>query len=518
MEIKAEINTEGKKISSPAWAEFVSFPTSGNSTNPWFMPSDIDKLEFSISDNEEDTFKNTVKASRFFYKKDPLASTIINKLVDIGITELTFTKGTLSANEVKIFKGISNSLQEFAENLALEFLISGLVVPEIAYERVNKEVFQDFNIKKYDYLYLPTSMWIRDPSTIKIKSPRFMNEPSYFIKIPEELINFINGSGAYSSEEQDKELLQKLTIEYPEFVLAAKAGKKELLLDNKLIFRRRYLTDSPYPVPYLSPAIELLKHKRNLRRMDYAVAARVISAIQLIKLGSDEFPLTEDDQEQFNAIKEQLAWRDTFGREMDRVFQLFANHTLSIEWVFPPTESLLDDAKYTNVNQDIFYALGFPKVLVIGESERSNAGTAEYTSLSPVKTMEAMRRKILVVLQNIVNNVSDNNSLKYTPTINFKPLRLENFAAFSDALNQLYTTGNLSRTSYAEALGFNFDDEINIKSDENKLLKSLGVEEFAPQPFSPQPGNNTSNQPQTKDTQNSTPNKQEVTPKSSNNQ
>jgi hypothetical protein len=235
-------------------------------------------------------------------------------------------------------------------------------------------------------------------------------------------------------------------------------------------------------------------------------------------LGSDEFPLTEDDQEQFNAIKEQLAWRDTFGREMDRVFQLFANHTLSIEWVFPPTESLLDDAKYTNVNQDIFYALGFPKVLVIGESERSNAGTAEYTSLSPVKTMEAMRRKILVVLQNIVNNVSDNNSLKYTPTINFKPLRLENFAAFSDALNQLYTTGNLSRTSYAEALGFNFDDEINIKSDENKLLKSLGVEEFAPQPFSPQPGNNTSNQPQTKDTQNSTPNKQEVTPKSSNNQ
>ena len=67
------------------------------------------------------------------------------------------------------------------------------------------------------------------------------------------------------------------------------------------------------------PALEPLKHKRNIRRMDYSIASRVISAIQLIKLGNDDFPVTEDDEDAFKAGKASLkADRRTY--DWDHIF------------------------------------------------------------------------------------------------------------------------------------------------------------------------------------------------------
>jgi hypothetical protein len=469
-----------------------AFITPTNSiSNPW-SEEDVDRMEFKPFGGDD--YKKVVDACRFFYKKDPIASTTINKLIEIGINELTFTKGTLSANEYKIFESLKEPLQDFAESMALEYLVSGLVIPEVQFQTVNKEYLSELGIKKYDYLEIPVTMWLRDPATVTINSSQLMGDkPSYYIKIPDKMIYFINHNGTYPDQTKDVALFQQMQILYPDFVQRVKNGERKVLLDNDLIFRRRYLTDSPYPVPYLYSAIEPMKHKRNLRRMDYSVASRVISAIQLIKLGNDEYPVTEDDQEQFQAIKDQMFWRENKGVEVERIFQLFANHTLQIEWIMPDVTVLLDDAKYKNVNSDILLALGFPRTLLIGEAEKTNAGSTEYVTLSPVKTMENIRRRVLNVISRIVIDVAKRNNLKYTPIAKFKPLRLEDFSAFSTAIVNLYTSGNLSRSSYAEIFGFNWDDEASRRAEENEVINKLGVESFAPMPFSPQAGNGGDN-------------------------
>ena len=464
-------------------AAFISPPTNTTS-NPW-SPEDVDQMEVK---DPHVLFKETVKDCRFFYKRDAIASVVINKLVEISINDIIFNKNGLSDNQLGIFKGLKESLKTFAEEMALEYLISGLVIPEYKFTAVNKEVLEQYEIKKYTSLQLPTSMWIRDPATVEIKHSLLGNEPTYVIEIPKEVIAFIMANGKYDDGTEDPELFAKLKAEYPNFILAVKDGKTKVKLENKLVIRRKVVTGNPYPTPFLYPAMEDLKHKRNLRRMDYSVASRVISAIQLFKLGSDEFPVTEDDTSVFEDIKNQMFWRDSGRRDLERIFQLFANHTLEIEWVFPPVDVLLDDTKYLEVNKDIIMALGVAKTLLVGEAERSNTSDPELSTVSAVKTMENFRNYILKVIRQICIDVSTRNKLSSAPVVRFKPLNLVQFKEFALALEGLYASGNLSREEYAEYFGYDWNDSMDAKEEEQKILKKKKLGEFAPAQFSPAPG------------------------------
>jgi len=445
---------------------------------------EVDKLEV----DRLDEFVKVIKDCRFYYKRDPIASTVINKLVEIAITEIKFKKGNLSDNEFRIFEGIKDELQSFMECCALEYLLSGLVVPEIKYAATSKDQLEKLGVKKYNSLQLPVSMWLRDPTTIKINDTFVGDKPSYYVVLPEELVFFIRNNGKYRDGTKDIEKFQELQKYYPEFVRLVKDGNKEILLENDLIVRRKPITGFKYPVPYLYPALESLKHKRNLRRMDYSLASRVITAIQLFRLGNDDFPVTEDDEDAFTDIKDQMFYRNTSGKDLERIFQLFANHTLQIDWVMPDVQALLDDAKYSSINADIFYSLGFPKILTTGETEKSQTSTSEFAMISPVKSMENMQRKLLPILKDIVFQISDKNHLKDTPEVDFEKVNLTTLIDFLQVLTSLYDSGNISRETYDKAFGFNFIDEINKKEEEQKLLKEKELGEFAPMPFSAAPG------------------------------
>jgi hypothetical protein len=481
-------NLVNQKLSHKSSISAIMTPSNTLNGNPW-SPDDVDKLE----PKEFDVFKSMIEYCRFFYQRDSLASVVINKMVDIGINRIVFNKKGLTDNELKIFLGLENKLKEFAEEMAMEFLLSGLVIPEVKYTVANKQSLNKLGIKNYSSLQLPTTMWLRDPKTVEIKPSLFGNEPTYYVEIPKEVIQFILSEGKYSIGEEDKELYIKLLSEYPEFVTAVRQGLTKLKLENPLIFRRRVITGKAYPTSYLSASIESLRHKRNLRRMDYSIAARVISAIQLFKLGSDDFPVTEEDGDVFTDIKNQMMWRDSGNRDIERVFQLFANHTLDISWVFPPTEALLDDKKYSEVNKDILLALGVSKTLLTGEAERTGASDPELSTVSAVKTMENFRDKIITVLKDICREIADRNSLKSVPEVKFRPLNLAQFQSFSSALADLYSSGNVSRHEYANYFGYDWDDEMDLKEKEDKVLKEKKIGPFAPAPFSPPPGGGDTN-------------------------
>lgn len=456
---------------------------SGRITGNW-SPSEVDKLE-SLNIKE---YQKVVDQCRFYYRKDPIAGTVLNKMVEIGITKLVFDQGTLSQNEFKIFDSMRPVIQQFIEDCGLEYLISGLLIPEVRYTSFTKKQLTDLGIKKYTSLTLPETMWLRDPKTIKINSTMVADKPSYYVILPEEIIFFILHEGTYPDGNEDKELYRLLVELYPDFVLQVKSGNKEILLENEVIIRRKVLSDSPYPTPYLYSAIEALKHKRNLRRMDYSIASRVIGAIMLIKVGNDEFPVTEDEEDAFSAIRNQMTWRNSYNKDLERIFQLFVNHTVEIEWVNPPVEALLNDAKYKEVNQDIFFSLGFPRILTTGETERTQSSDPEFATMSPVKTMEAMQRQLLPVVEWILQDIAANNGLKNYPKPRFSNINLHAFTDFVGAMTSLYNSGNISRTSYAQSFGFNWEEEMAKKEEEQELMDELDLPEFSQLPFSPQPG------------------------------
>ena len=443
-----------------------------------WSPADIDKME--ILDIKK--YHDIVNQCRYYYKRDPIAGTVINKLVDIGITELIFDRGSMPVNEFRVFEGIKDSLQEFIENCGLEYLISGLVVPEVKYAAATKEMLMEMGVKKYSSLIVPFSMWLRDPTTIKINSSMVMDEPSYFVVLPEELVFFITNKGKYPDGTEDKQLFSELLIHYPEFIEQVLKGNKEILLENNKIQRRRVLPDSPYPIPYLYNSLEALKHKRNLRRMDYAIASRVIGAIQLFKLGNDTYPVTESETDEigtspFQAIKNQMVHSNYLKRDVDRVFQLFANHTLTIEWVYPPMDALLNERKYAEVNEDIFFGLGFPRILTTGETLRTQSSNPEFAVLSPVKTMENMQRALIRIIRKIVREICVANGFKSVPTVRFDKINLNSYTNFVEAMQFLYKTGNISRTSLAKEFGYSFEDEMRLKTLEDDMLNESNIQE-----------------------------------------
>lgn len=465
-----------------------------NLDNPW---TEIPKFKSLTS--TYDAYVKNIQHCKFFYRTEPLVSTVIDKLVEIGINDLTFSKNGLSDNEYRVFTAFKPKLMEFAEQMATEYLLTGLVVPEISYAAADKDFIFSLGVKKYNSLVLPDSMWVRDSSTVKIYTSMIADKPSYFVKIPETLISFINNGGKYPDGKEDKVLYELLLRHYKDFVALVKKGEKEVLLENPNIFRRKYTTDNQYPIPYVSSSLEALHHKRKLRRMDYSIIDKVISAIMHVKIGNDNFPITESDQDlgYVEDIRNQLRMRGTNQQTLERIFQLITNHTVEIDWVFPNTDALLDTEKYADINQEILFGLGFPRVLITGEAFKSGTSDSEIATLSPIKTAENFRAKILEVIKDICIQVSQRNGFTKVPLVQFKSINLHKFQDFLSGLIQLYNSAAISRTSLGNEFGYDFDNEADLMAKEKEKLESLGLQEFGPSPNSKTPILGNDGQPET---------------------
>jgi hypothetical protein len=461
----------------------VAWPVNYTGSTPW-SPSDIDKLEFTKHKN----WKNVVTDCRYYYKRDPFASTVVNKIIDIAINDIVVHSGEARDSIIKIVEGIRTPLLLFLRNAALEYLTTGLLVPEITFDSVNKADLHALGIKRFKNLILPVDMWIRDSSTIVIKDPLIGGRKSYFMELPAELIYFILNKGKYQDGSEDPELYKEIAEEYPEIIKAVTDGETKILLENPFVIQSRTLSNEAYPIPFLYPALESLKHKRNIKRMDYSLASRVITAIQLIKMGSDEFPLTEDNEDQLEDLKQEMRWRENISdKNVERIFQLFANHTVEIEWIFPDVKILLDDTKYKSVNQDIGVALGFPRILVTGETERTQTSDPEIATISPLNTMERIREAIFPIVERIIDTIVVENKLGGQPELAWQPVNLMAMSDFVSGIQELYVSGNLSRESFAKVFGFDLFEELLKRAEENDMLKELKLEEFAPVPHSNQP-------------------------------
>jgi hypothetical protein len=465
----------------------AQYVTSGNNI---VYAQDIDKMD-SMDIKE---YREVVKNCRFFYRKDPIAGTVIDKMIDLGITDIYIEKNGLSENEFRIFTGIKPMLKRLAATCGLEWLLSGLVIPQISYGAATRDVLKEMGVKKYETMTIPQDFWLVPSESVKINSVLLTSTPSYFIEIPAELIHFVQTKGTFPDGTKDEVAYTELAEMFPEFVTAILAGKLEIQIKNPLIVRRRPLSDCPYPTPYLYRSLESMKEKRNLKRMDYSLASRVTTAIEHVRVGNDEFPAVEQDQDRITHLQNQLLHRNSGRVDTDRIFQLVTDHTVEIEWVLPDVQALLSDSKYIPVNSDIFFGLGFPRILTTGETDKSATSDPEFATMSPMKTMEAMQEDILPIIKGVLKEVSNYNGFKSIPTAKFDSINLHSFATFIEGMTALYNTGNLSRTDYTAALSYDWLNQMTQKSDEKKVMTDLGIEEFPQVPFSPQPNNDKTKQ------------------------
>lgn len=426
-------------------------------------------------------YQKRLDMCRFYYKRDPIVATVINKMIDVGITKLHNRRGKCTDKELAFFNALLPSLQKVFKQFMLEYLLSGMIIPEYEWaSKTARDLSEDLTDSVRQYT-VPTNFWVRDPSSIILKPSALPDRVEIFYKPDDTTVYFIQNKGKYMDGTTDIPRYLEILKNFPEFVASVQQGNTT----GNLTFRitnqvrpifRKVLSNEIYPTLFLEPALMPLQHKSNLIKMDYALAARVISAIQLITLGNDMFPLTQEDEPELEDLKKQMHWRST-PENYERIFQLFGNHTLQVKWVIPDVQALLDDRKYGPVNQDIFYALGFPQILTTGETSKSQTSNAELAMFSPAASLNSIRAEFEDWCLELYKEVRDKNgAIKHIPTPEFDTLKLYDIMKAATIANLDLEAGVMSRSTRALVTGLDFDEEAKLKiMEKNKYPELLDV-------------------------------------------
>jgi hypothetical protein len=422
------------------------------------------------SNTRRRNYHDTIKIVRWFYGYDPIAGTVINRMADMSITVLRNRKKTkLNANPVPddvlaYYNALVQELRPFFKAVALEYLLHGMALPEYTTKRIRGDLISD-RLGRTRYITVD-KIWLRNPENIVLKKRPMGAERLILFKVPPDQITFIQNKGKLPDGTTDVEGYKELVANFPDFVAAVLKGQILFPLVTMRPIYRKLLTYDDYPVPFLQNALTALEHKEYIKAMDRSIAKRVIEAIRHVKIGDKDFPADQDD---IDATEAQVTQTTSTG---DRIYNLFTNHTVTMEWVLPPFEALLNEAKYSEPNADIFLGLGFPRILTVGETAKSNAADNKIASIGPKATLEDLREAIIVWLRDLFRELAELNGFKQIPEPYFAPIATTDMTALIQFAVDALNAGAISRDAVAQLYNSDYEteaDQINTEIEDGIL-------------------------------------------------
>jgi hypothetical protein len=427
-------------------------------------------------------YHQVVRMCYDFYQRGGIVATVVNRLAEFTITEIRNgqrdTSDEINAYYSALLRKNPSRLMRFLRQMALEYYLTGMVLPKVDWEeKTGAEISPDLRKSK---VYEFPSFDLYPPLLVDVRWAGW-GQKSFWLKIPEKDIRLIRNRGSRIKEQQLK--YQQWADNYPSFVNMIINGADSYEIKDSDPILRKEISISPYPTPYLFPVLEPLIFKQQLRRMDFAVASRVINAILLVKEGSDDFPLTEENSGNLDKLKEQIQARAGNPLLMERLFMLFTNHTTSLEWITPDIGALLNRDKYQQINEELEDGLGFTTVLLTGESRQAQASEVSTWAIQP--QMEEFRSMAIEWMTDLYKEAKDRNSFSKVPAPKFTPIKLQDYVKTAAVFAALFGEGNVSRTTRDEMAGIDLETETELMKDEQKLLKGLPA--FVPTPYSPAP-------------------------------
>lgn len=434
-----------KKIPGRAVASQQIINLGNNSIKPGYVSETQTKFNYH----------KTIEDCRYFYHVDPLAGTVVNRLCEIAVTNIrNRRKNRNAANAVSdeimaYYNAVAAQVKPFITQIALEYVLHGMVIPEFTtIRKMGNRATDKLGRTRYHF---PDKMWCRNVDNIELVKLPSGADRLIFLKIPSDEITMIKTKGG---KDPAKIAIYEYYLEkYPEYVAAVQRGETKFQLRDTLPLYRKLTSYNTYPLPYLINAIDPMKHKGRLKAMDMSIAARVIEAVRQIKVGNDEYPADDDDlraeQQSFIA----------YGNTGEKVFNYFTNHTVDIVWSYPPFESLLSETKYTEPNREILFALGFPRIWINGETEKSNAADNNLASQGPLATIEDIRGALLLWVTRLYEYLAELNNFDRIPEPYFTKIIMADVANLIQYANDFYTSGAISLETVAEFYGKDWENE-----------------------------------------------------------
>jgi hypothetical protein len=444
-----------------------TLPKALASTSTLYQLPDIRAGFVSDDSGKEKTYHEIVKDCRYFWQKDAIAGTVINRLAGISVTQLRHKWRNVTPAEKSYWVKTAERLDPFIRAAALEFYLHGMAIPQYMIQPVLGRIIDPvFGRKKIPMI---SDLWLYDVEHIVLrKRPAGMNRAIYF-RVPSEQVSFIQTEGKYANNYVDREGYLELVEQSPEFVRAVKNGQTIFKLNVSPLMRSIVSFDD-YPTPYLRNALDPLQHKEYLKTLDRKIAQRAIDAIRQIKIGNDVFPADEDTLVDADQKMRSLTALDS------RITNLVTPHTWEISWVFPPLDVLINEQKYAEPNADIFLALGFPRVLTVGETAKSNSSNSSIALLGPLSAIEEFRISLLFWVKELYFDLAELTGFTM-PEPYLAPIKLSDLTALTQFALAAQAQNSLSRDTIAQIYGTTFDDELEKMIYEREKLTEAGFED-----------------------------------------
>lgn len=417
-----------------------------------------------------------------FYQRGGVVATVVNRLAEFTVTDIRNGQRDTSDEANNYYKAVLHSrpsrLMRFLRTMALEYFLTGMTLPRVSWEELPGSDI-DPSLKASKMYWMPT-FDLYPPLLVEARWEGW-GRKSFWLKVPDKDVRLIRNGGSKIKEQQLKYM--NYLEHYPTFVSQIMNGANRVQIVDTDPILRKEISVSPYPTPYLFPVLEPLIFKQQLRRMDFAVASRVINAILLIKEGNDDYPLTEENSGNLDKLKAQIMARTGNPLLMERLFMLFSNHTTTMEWITPDLDALLNQEKYAQVNDELQEGLGFTTILLTGESRQAQASEVSTWAIQP--QMEEFRSMSTEWLRDLYIEAQDRNNFRNFPEPQYKPIKLQDFVKTAAVFAALFSEGNVSRTTRDDMAGIDFETEAELMRDEAETAKDLPA--FMPTPYSPLP-------------------------------
>lgn len=453
----------------------------------FYMPAQVDSNYQSLGLTPEKliipkNYHQVIRMCYDFYQRGGHVARVVDRLQEFSISEIRNGQRKTTDEQNAYFEAVLHNkpsrLMRHLRMMALEYYLAGMVLPRIEWVEVKgRDLSPDL---------IPTKMYVvptfdtYPPALVQVKWLNW-GKKTYWLKVPDADLKAIRNKGGKIKEQQ---LKYRMWLEnFPSFVSDIQKGADTIeIVDSDPILRKE-LSINPYPTPYLYNVLEALVFKQQLRRMDFSVASRVISAVLLVKEGNDNFPLTVETQGLLDNLQNQILGRTGDPRKTERLFILFTDHTTTMEWIVPDVQALLDQDKYRQVNEELDVGLGFPSVLLTG----TDSGQASEVSTWAIQPqMEELRSMFIEwIYSEVYIPASDKNNFRNTPQPNFKAIKLQDMIKTAAVYQQVFAEGNMSRTTRDEMAGLDFITEAELMKDEQEIAK--GLPSFNPTPYSPPP-------------------------------
>ncbi|MFA5238286.1 MAG: hypothetical protein WC476_01085 [Phycisphaerae bacterium] len=398
-------------------------------------------------------FHKNVALARDIYFREGIVRTAIDKMVDFACVGF---ENKAKSSRVKSFFDMHckyADMDNIIRKIVWEYLVSGDV---FLYRGDKTIVGNSIDTGKAFYPYtvlnpqktqvVGSLLFDSEALAIDLKSdldklkelPKAMQE-KFLANIPSQFKKLFSPNG-----EIDKSVLTK-------------TGKFILPIESTSRISRNRQDYDRYGTPFLAGIFEPILIKRRLREMDHATAEGMINTIVLFKLGNDEFP----------AEPVELAVMQNLLETSSKAFELVWTHTLEVEFLNPGWEALAP-SKYEEVDQDIKNGLGMPQILISGEGD----ATASWVGVTGFTIqLERINHEIKRWMEEEYRIIANENGFKESPKVRFNKIDLRDDKAFKNVVLQLRNGGLLDNQTALEDAGYDYDDVLQRKKDQEKDAK-----------------------------------------------